>query len=496
MAGGISYLTYSLELLQTRGAKGRALRTAMQLWTTAVGKFLEMAADSCDELDAIMALPRAESRKKLDHWVYDRVYHDPRLAGETGLMEATVKFALYRTLHSQLKSYFALKADGYEPGFPTGRIVTEGDFPALLDEFAGEGHVATVEGDYVTLAGLVSGFGRKSEYLPLDFYYYKPYKGFFIAKSASGNYFAGLYIEPGNSGFEPAADDLVIVGTGESVVARKKPCRLFPIAMNKRLQRKLETYKPATARVVERGGRFFLHVSLEVADREIPEPRAIIGVDLGKRRIAAASLLTMDGQWLESASVDGLHVRQIKEIEAKVRKAQARGSQYRFRYKPINKQIVHITANKIIELARQHSAVVVIEELSGLRRANVAPGKRPSNYGRRSNTYALFREAMLYKCKAAGVLVDEVGPAYTSQTCPKCGHIDAKNRLVPVGDKVTRFRFRCVSCGFEHGSSDEVAAVNIGRRYLYKKECIETKRKSKSATNRSWGDFVQQMCAG
>jgi len=74
----------------------------------------------------------------------------------------------------------------------------------------------------------------------VDFYYYRPEKGFFIAKSASGNYFAGLYIEPGNTGFRPEGDDLTIVGLNVPVKPRHKPCRLFPLAMNPWLERKLE----------------------------------------------------------------------------------------------------------------------------------------------------------------------------------------------------------------------------------------------------------------
>jgi IS605 OrfB family transposase len=487
----MSFQTYCFELLQTRGEKGKALRRAMQLWTTTVAKFLEMAADRHDELDDI--INGTSANKALKQWVYDNL----KLIPELNLMEPTMKHAVYRTLDSQLRSYFALKKSSFEPGFPTGRVVQEDDFAALLDEFTSQGHILTPESEYVTLAGLVSGCGRKSEYLPLDFYYYKPEKGFFIAKSKRGNYFAAMYIEPGNAGFTPKEDDLTIVWLNEKVVARKKPCRLFPLAMNKWLQRRLETYRPATGRVIERKGRYFLNVVFEVPDRQISEPDKIIGVDLGKKRIAAVSVLGTDGRWLESASVEGLHVNQIKQIAMKTAKAQSRGGRYKFpRYGRISKEIVHITVNKIIELASANNAVVVIEELSGLRRANSSAGKSARNHGRKSNTYGLFKDVMTYKCKAAGIQIDMVSAAYTSQTCPMCGHIDPKNRLVRIGDKITRHKFHCTKCGFDHANSDEIAAINIGRKYLYKKECIETKKKSKSAINRGWQDFIKQMCAG
>jgi putative transposase len=49
-----------------------------------------------------------------------------------------------------------------------------------------------------------------------------------------------------------------------------------------------------------------------------------------------------------------------------------------------------------------------------------------------------------------------VDPAYTSQMCSECGHVDKKNRP----DQAT---FRCTSCGFaEH--ADVNAACNIAAR--------------------------------
>ena len=48
-----------------------------------------------------------------------------------------------------------------------------------------------------------------------------------------------------------------------------------------------------------------------------------------------------------------------------------------------------------------------------------------------------------------------IPPAYTSQTCPACGHIHANNRK-------TQALFLCVECGYtEH--ADLVGALNILR---------------------------------
>ena len=48
-----------------------------------------------------------------------------------------------------------------------------------------------------------------------------------------------------------------------------------------------------------------------------------------------------------------------------------------------------------------------------------------------------------------------IDPAYTSQTCPVCGHVDKRNRK-------TRDKFLCTSCGHA-GAADHIAAINIAR---------------------------------
>ncbi len=63
---------------------------------------------------------------------------------------------------------------------------------------------------------------------------------------------------------------------------------------------------------------------------------------------------------------------------------------------------------------------------------------------------------MEYKAKRAGVPLVYVDPAYTSQQCSECSHIDLKNRV----DQAT---FVCRSCGtLLH--ADDNASHNIARK--------------------------------
>jgi transposase len=60
-----------------------------------------------------------------------------------------------------------------------------------------------------------------------------------------------------------------------------------------------------------------------------------------------------------------------------------------------------------------------------------------------------------YKLEATGGAIVEVPAAYSSQTCPACGVVDAANRQ---GD-----RFRCVGCGYEAHADVNAAIVLLSR---------------------------------
>lgn len=67
-----------------------------------------------------------------------------------------------------------------------------------------------------------------------------------------------------------------------------------------------------------------------------------------------------------------------------------------------------------------------------------------------------LRQFIEYKAAIAGIPVVAVDPRHTSQTCPRCGAVDKRNRA-------TRDRFSCVQCGFA-GLADHIAAINIAAR--------------------------------
>ena len=73
----------------------------------------------------------------------------------------------------------------------------------------------------------------------------------------------------------------------------------------------------------------------------------------------------------------------------------------------------------------------------------------------RNWSYYQLQQYIEYKAEREGIQVRYIEPAYTSQTCSRCGHIDKENRQ-------TQEKFICTKCGFEL-NADHNAAINIAR---------------------------------
>ena len=70
----------------------------------------------------------------------------------------------------------------------------------------------------------------------------------------------------------------------------------------------------------------------------------------------------------------------------------------------------------------------------------------------RNWSYYQLQQYIEYKAEREGIKVRYIDPAYTSQTCARCGHVDKENRQ-------TQEKFICTKCGFEL-NADHNASIN------------------------------------
>ncbi|MGW6404802.1 RNA-guided endonuclease InsQ/TnpB family protein, partial [Streptomyces sp. NPDC055134] len=108
----------------------------------------------------------------------------------------------------------------------------------------------------------------------------------------------------------------------------------------------------------------------------------------------------------------------------------------------------------IVAEAERTGRGIALETLTGIReRARL---RKPQRVEIHSWPFAQLGSFIVYKARKAGVPVVYVDPAYTSQECSQCHHIERGNRPAQA-------RFACGSCGFvEH--ADHNASHNIAHR--------------------------------
>ena len=69
-------------------------------------------------------------------------------------------------------------------------------------------------------------------------------------------------------------------------------------------------------------------------------------------------------------------------------------------------------------------------------------------------------------CEVNGIILEKVSPAYTSQTCFKCGNIDKNSRKGEL--------YQCVNCGYKI-DADYNASINIHNRGIYSSSAKKNK---------------------
>ena len=92
------------------------------------------------------------------------------------------------------------------------------------------------------------------------------------------------------------------------------------------------------------------------------------------------------------------------------------------------------------------------EDLSGIRKSAKQRKITKSDAGQNRDYWPFYQleTFVRYKAMAAGVIVDEVRPHYTSQTCHHCGAVNKRHKHAYV----------CTRCGHK-AHADANAAMNV-----------------------------------
>jgi IS605 OrfB family transposase len=225
---------------------------------------------------------------------------------------------------------------------------------------------------------------------------------------------------------------------------------LVPLILGDHQRRILQSGLPTEAELVFRRGHWFFNLVVASADGKSVTSGPVMGVDVGENTLAATSTGRIwGGEKLRHRRDQHLALRRRLQSNGSQSAIQTLGQvsgKERRRVKHTN----HETSKAIIEEARSiGAATIVMEDLTHIRN-RLRAGRRMRT---RLHRWA-FRQSQSfveYKAFAAGITVEYVNPAYTSQTCSACGQFGTR----------LKHRFEC-SCGFR-AHADLNASRNLAR---------------------------------
>lgn len=183
----------------------------------------------------------------------------------------------------------------------------------------------------------------------------------------------------------------------------------------------------AAVLVKRRDGSFWLHVQLSQAALPLMESRGMLGVDLGRRRVAVDS----DGTIHEAEEVNRLrqHYPKVRRsLQAKGTKGAKRAlKRLSGRERRHMRHINHVISRRVVNKAMESQRAIAIEDLTGIRQRTKV--RKAHRYGQQSWAFYQLRQFLAYKTQDAGVPLVLVSPAYTSQRCHQCGVIGQRDGL-------------------------------------------------------------------
>ncbi len=208
--------------------------------------------------------------------------------------------------------------------------------------------------------------------------------------------------------------------------------------------------KLGTMRIVYKGNKIVAQIVYEVTDPTYSDNDNVMGIDLGIKCPAVSYISDGSVKFYGNGRKNKYMRRHYKYLRKRLQKAKHPEAVERINNKEqrIMKDVDHKLSHDIIETAVSHDVKVIKLE----RLANIRSTTRTSRKNNHSlHTWSFYRLAQYieYKARLAGIKVEYVNPAYTSQTCPVCGHVHHAND-----------RNYICKCGF-HIHRDLLGAMNI-----------------------------------
>jgi putative transposase len=209
----------------------------------------------------------------------------------------------------------------------------------------------------------------------------------------------------------------------------------------------------------------YFYIAVTVPEQIQIIPQGWVGVDRNTNGHCAVAACTTNNKILMLGKKAKHTHTKYSNIRKKLQKLGKFNKLKTIKHRESNivKDLNHKISHKLVTYAKQNNCGIKLENLKGIR--NNKKQAKSFKYILNSWSYYQLQTFILYKAKMFGVPVAYIDPAYTSQTCHKCGLLGDRNGKV----------FKCPNCG--HTSHADVnAAWNIAMKSLVEPKSKHSKK--------------------
>lgn len=186
--------------------------------------------------------------------------------------------------------------------------------------------------------------------------------------------------------------------------------------------------KLGTMRIVCKRNKIVAQVIYEAAELQYFDDGNVMGVDLGIKCPAVSYCSDGSVKFYGNGRRNKYMRRHYKYLRKKLQKAKKPAAVIKINNKEqrIMKDIDHKLSHDIVATAAAHNvSVIKLEQLQNIR--STTRTSRKNNHSLHTWPFYRLAQYIEYKAKLAGIQVEYVNPAYTSQRCSICGNIHHAN---------------------------------------------------------------------
>lgn len=199
----------------------------------------------------------------------------------------------------------------------------------------------------------------------------------------------------------------------------------------------------------------YIYLTCELPDVAQIEPTSWLGIDFN----ATGDLVVISDKQSGKVKKYGKELLHKKNKYTHIRQNSQSKGKKKFGRKEFNFTLDYIRklSKEIVQDALYQGRGIRVEGL--LMRKN---GVKPKSKGKKLNRlfssfpFYLLRKWIGINCEKYGVCFELVNPAYTSQSCSRCGCVGSKEKK----NRVTTKKYECINCGHED-HADANAGFNI-----------------------------------